>query len=97
MKVNQNNEKFAPTEEQIKAECQQRARYLELAYLVISLLCGNKPVFSSCKLVYKSTLLVGIMGYSRLGNQPADNSHREKYQILTNHKLKRKTLWKKEN
>ena len=27
MKVNQNNEKFVPTEEQIKAECQQRARY----------------------------------------------------------------------
>ena len=24
---NQNNEKFVPTEEQIKAECQQRARY----------------------------------------------------------------------
>ena len=90
--------KFVPTEEQIKAECQQRARYFwNWLTWSLDLLCGNKPVFSSCKLVYKSTLLVGIMGYSRLGNQPADNSHREKYQILTNHKLKRKTLWKKEN
>ena len=71
--------------------------FLELDHLVISLLCGDKPVFGSRKLVYKSTLLVGIMGYSRLGNQSADNSHREKHQILINHKLKRKTLWKKEN
>ena len=43
MKVNQNNEKFAPTEEQIKAECQQRARFLNLLplslvyYVVINL------------------------------------------------------------
>ena len=30
------------------------------------------------------------MGDSRLGNQLADDSHREKHQILINHKLKRK-------
>ena len=37
MKVNQNNEKFVPTEEQIKAECQQRARYFwnSLVYYVV--------------------------------------------------------------
>lgn len=33
--------------------------FLELAHLVISLLCGNKPVSYSYKLVYQSTLLVG--------------------------------------
>ena len=72
--------------------------FLELAHLVISLLCGNKPVSYSYKLVYQSTLLVGTMGDSRLGNQLADDSHREKHQILINHKLKRKkTVWKKEN
>ena len=97
MKVNQNNENSFQPRNKLKRNANKEPVILELAYLVISLLCGNKPVFSSCKLVYKSTLLVGIMGYSRLGNQPADNSHREKYQILTNHKLKRKTLWKKEN
>ncbi len=64
--------------------------FLELAHLVISLLCGNKPVSYSYKLVYQSTLLVGTMGDSRLGNQLADDSHREKHQILINHKLKRK-------
>ena len=44
MKVNQNNEKFVPTEEQIKAECQQRARYFWnwltwslVSYVVINL------------------------------------------------------------
>ena len=31
--------------------------FLELAHLVISLLCGNKPVSYSYKLVYQSTLL----------------------------------------
>lgn len=36
--------------------------FLELAHLVISLLCGNKPVSYSYKLVYQSTLLVGTMG-----------------------------------
>lgn len=35
--------------------------FLELAHLVISLLCGNKPVSYSYKLVYQSTLLV--VGY----------------------------------
>lgn len=35
--------------------------FLELAHLVISLLCGNKPVSYSYKLVYQSTLLVGIL------------------------------------
>ena len=64
--------------------------FLELAHLVISLLCGNKPVSYSYKLVYQSTLLVGTMGDSRLGNQLADDSHRKKHQILINHKLKRK-------
>lgn len=64
--------------------------FLELAHLVISLLCGNKPVSYSYKLVYQSTLLVGTMGDSRLGNQLTDDSHREKHQILINHKLKRK-------
>lgn len=53
--------------------------FLALAHLVISLLCGNKLVSDSHKLVYQSTLLVGIMGYSRLGNQPVDGSDREKY------------------
>ena len=62
--------------------------FLELAHLVISLLCGNKPVSYSYKLVYQSTLLVGTMGDSRLGNQLADDSHREKHQILINLKLK---------
>ena len=47
--------------------------FLELAHLVISLLCGNKPVSYSYKLVYQSTLLVGTMGDSRLGNQLADD------------------------
>ena len=51
--------------------------FLELAHLVISLLCGNKPVSYSYKLVYQSTLLVGTMGDSRLGNQLADDSHRD--------------------
>jgi len=41
--------------------------FLELAHLVISLLCGNKPVSYSYKLVYQSTLLVGTMGDSRAG------------------------------
>ena len=68
--------------------------FLELAHLVISLLCGNKPVSYSYKLVYQSTLLVGTMGDSRLGNQLADDSHREKHQILINHKLKRKNSMK---
>ena len=39
---------------------------------------------------YQSTLLVGTMGDSRLGNQLADDSHRKKHQILINHKLKKK-------
>ena len=91
MKTNQNNEKTVPTQEQIEAACRQSARhFLELAHLVISLLCGNKPVSYSYKLVYQSTLLVGTMGDSRLGNQLADDSHRKKHQILINHKLKRK-------
>lgn len=91
MKTNQNNKKTVPTQEQIEVVCRQRARhFLELAHLVISLLCGNKPVSYSYKLVYQSTLLVGTMGDSRLGNQLADDSHREKHQILINHKLKRK-------
>ena len=51
--------------------------FLELAHLVISLLCGNKPVSYSYKLVYQSTLLVGTMGDSRLGNQLADDSQRK--------------------
>ena len=38
--------------------------FLELAHLVISLLCGNKPVSYSYKLVYQSTLLVGMGGFS---------------------------------
>ena len=62
MKVNQNNEKFVPTEEQIKAECQQRARYF-----------WNWLTWS---LVYY--VVINLF-------------------LVTNHKLKRKTLWKKEN
>ena len=97
MKTNQNNEKTVPTQEQIEAACRQSARHFwKLAHLVISLLCGNKPVSYSYKLVYQSTLLVGTMGDSRLGNQLADDSHRKKHQILINHKLKKKkTVWKK--
>ena len=68
--------------------------FLELAHLVISLLCGNKPVSYSYKLVYQSTLLVGTMGDSRLGNQLADDSI-EKHQILINHKLKEKQYGRK--
>ena len=97
MKVNQNNEKFVPTEEQIKAECQQRARYFWnwltwslVYYVVINLFLVAVNWFTSPHYWW-------VLWVSRLGNQPADNSHREKYQILTNHKLKRKTLWKKEN
>lgn len=41
--------------------------FLELAHLVISLLCGNKPVSYSYKLVYQSTLLVGTMGVAGWG------------------------------
>ena len=78
MKTNQNNKKTVPTQEQIEVVCRQRSpSFLELAHLVISLLCGNKPVSYSYKLVYQSTLLVGTMGDSRLGNQLADDSHRE--------------------
>lgn len=69
---------------------------LELAHLVISLLCGNKPVSYSYKLVYQSTLLVGTMGDSRLGNQLADDSHR-KASNINQSQTKRKTVWKKEN
>lgn len=71
--------------------------FLEPAHVVISLLCNNKRVSDSHKPVYLSALPVGIPGYRRLGNQPADDGYREKYQILTNRILKRKTLWKKKN
>ena len=61
----------------LKRNANKEPVILELAYLVISLLCGNKPVSYSYKLVYQSTLLVGTMGDSRLGNQLADDSHRK--------------------
>ena len=64
--------------------------FLELAHLVISLLCGNKPVSYSYKLVYQSTLLVGTMGDSRLGNQLADDSHRKKQSNINQSQTKKK-------
>ena len=68
MKTNQNNEKTVPTQEQIEAACRQSARHFwnwltwSLVYYVVI-----KPVSYSYKLVYQSTLLVGTMGDSRLG------------------------------
>lgn len=91
MKTNQNNKKNRSNSGTNRSSMPAKSpSFLELAHLVISLLCGNKPVSYSYKLVYQSTLLVGTMGDSRLGNQLADDSHREKHQILINHKLKRK-------
>lgn len=96
MKTNQNNEKTVPTRNKSKQHAGKVPVILELAHLVISLLCGNKPVSYSYKLVYQSTLLVGTMGDSRLGNQLADDSHR-KASNINQSQTKRKTVWKKEN
>lgn len=90
MKTNQNNKKTVPTQEQIEVVCRQRARHFWnwltwslVYYVVINLFLIAINWFTSPHYWW-------VLGDSRLGNQLADDSHREKHQILINHKLKRK-------
>ncbi|MCS3156392.1 2TM domain-containing protein [Phocaeicola dorei] len=91
MKTNQNNKKTVPTQEQIEVVCRQRARHFWnwltwslVYYVVINLFLIAINWFTSPHYWWVLWVIAGW------GNQLADDSHREKHQILINHKLKRK-------
>ncbi len=75
MKTNQNNKKTVPTQEQIEVVCRQRARHF-----------WNWLTWSLVYYVVINLFLIAINWFT----SPHYDSHREKHQILINHKLKRK-------